>query len=73
MTVKSPVPNERRGKGRKPSHPAPRRKTRQMQACRAPHPGGKCPQCRRGRLDINGLLQLYCPNCGYVADGGGFT
>lgn len=41
--------------------------------CVAPRYGGKCPKCGRGKLDYNGLIELYCPACGYVAGGGGFS
>ncbi len=41
--------------------------------CHAPKYGGKCTKCGRGKLDYNGLLQLMCPVCGYVADSGGFS
>ncbi len=44
-----------------------------VKPCRAPKYQGKCPRCGRGRLDYNGLLELYCPACGYVAPGGGFS
>ena len=27
--------------------------------------GDPCPQCGRGKLDYNGLLELECPLCGY--------
>lgn len=33
-----------------------------------------CPQCKEGRLDYNGMLQLECPACGFInAEGGGCT
>lgn len=35
-------------------------------------PGELCPQCREGRLDYDGLLNLVCPKCGYAL-GGCFT
>jgi hypothetical protein len=38
------------------------------------HSGELCPQCGTGLLDYNGLLQLECPNCGFInAEGGGCT
>jgi len=43
------------------------------QRCRAPKVGGKCPKCGRGKLDYNGLIELDCPACGYVASSGGFS
>ncbi|HSQ39038.1 MAG TPA: hypothetical protein VLM78_02665 [Anaerolineales bacterium] len=58
---------------KKTSRPAPNRQVRKVATCRAPRPGQPCPQCKKGRLDYNGLLQLSCPSCGYVAEGGGFT
>jgi hypothetical protein len=50
-----------------------RRTTRTSQACRAPYRGQKCIRCRQARLEYDGLAQLSCPVCGYVAEGGGFT
>jgi len=41
--------------------------------CHVPRPGQKCPNCGRGILDYDGLLQLSCPVCRHVAAGGGFT
>ncbi len=36
--------------------------------------GSLCPQCGRGDLDYNGLLELECPVCGYRDTGGaGYT
>jgi uncharacterized protein (DUF983 family) len=35
------------------------------------HRGSVCPKCGEGLLDYNGLLDLECPNCGYVESGGG--
>jgi len=36
--------------------------------------GQPCPNCKEGRLDYNGLLQLECPACGFVSgEGGGCT
>lgn len=36
--------------------------------------GAVCPQCKNGKLDYNGLLQLECPKCGFInGDGGGCT
>ena len=34
--------------------------------------GRTCPQCGKGKLDYNSLLNLYCPKCGYET-GGSFT
>lgn len=34
--------------------------------------GDLCPQCKRARLDYDGLLNLSCPECGYAV-GGCFT
>jgi uncharacterized protein (DUF983 family) len=59
--------------GTKSSGPAPKRQVRKTVSCRAPCLGQRCPQCKKGRLDYDGLLQLACPICGYVADAGGFT
>jgi uncharacterized protein (DUF983 family) len=37
-------------------------------------PGSTCPDCGRGRLDYNGLLELECPACGYrLGSGAGCT
>ncbi len=30
-----------------------------------PRWGEVCPQCGKGELDWNGLLELECPECGY--------
>lgn len=38
----------------------------------APGPGSRCPACRRGILDYDGLLVLRCPLCDF-AEGGCFT
>lgn len=61
---------KRRQTKKKTSKP---RTARRPKVCRAPCPGQKCPQCGKGKLDFDGLLQLCCPECGYVASGGGFT
>lgn len=37
-----------------------------------PRAGEVCPQCKTGRLDYDGLLNLVCPGCGYAL-GGSFT
>jgi len=42
-------------------------------SCSAPHAGQKCPECGKGKLDYDGMLQLCCPVCGHLASGGGFT
>lgn len=34
--------------------------------------GDLCPQCKQGRLDYDGLLNLSCDRCGYTL-GGCFT
>jgi hypothetical protein len=34
--------------------------------------GDLCPQCRGGRLDYDGMLNLTCPVCAYAV-GGCFT
>jgi len=47
-----------------------RRKTR---SCGMPRPGQKCPQCQKGKLDYNGMLNLVCPQCGHLAFTGSFT
>ncbi|MCZ7549625.1 MAG: hypothetical protein M5U11_10835 [Anaerolineales bacterium] len=59
--------------GKRPSRPAAKRKAKKPPVCRAPRFGGRCPQCKKGRLDYDGLLILHCPLCGYSAGGGGFT
>ncbi len=33
--------------------------------------GSVCPKCGEARLDYNGVLDLQCPKCGFVAGGGG--
>jgi len=35
-----------------------------------PGPGASCPNCGKGKLDYNGLLELECPRCGYVISSG---
>ncbi len=36
--------------------------------------GSICPNCGKGKLDYNGLLELECPVCGYRDTGGaGYT
>ena len=37
-----------------------------------PHAGSLCPKCQEAYLDYDGLLNLRCPNCGYLV-GGCFT
>jgi len=32
--------------------------------------GDTCPQCSKGKLDYNGLLDLACDQCGYALSGG---
>ncbi|HTP08204.1 MAG TPA: hypothetical protein VMP08_08145, partial [Anaerolineae bacterium] len=46
---------------------------RQARSCGLPRPGQKCPQCRQGKLDYDGLLNLVCPACGHTAFAGSFT
>jgi hypothetical protein len=31
-----------------------------------------CPRCEKAVMEINFLMNLYCPNCEYVL-GGGYT
>jgi len=70
------MPNSRTGTVKRPkvkkklSKP---RATSRSRSCRAPHAGQKCPNCGKGKLDYDGLLQLSCPYCGHLASGGGFT
>lgn len=33
-------------------------------------PGRSCPECGKGKLDYNGLLELECPLCGFRSGGG---
>lgn len=33
--------------------------------------GSLCPNCGKGKLDYNGLLELECLVCGYALSGGG--
>jgi uncharacterized protein (DUF983 family) len=33
--------------------------------------GDRCPACTKGRLDYNGLLELACPDCGFIVSGAG--
>jgi len=33
--------------------------------------GDVCPVCRAGRLDYDGMLNLFCPVCGRKFNGGG--
>jgi len=35
--------------------------------------GDRCPRCKKAKLDYDGLIQLSCLHCGFVADPGGFT
>jgi len=28
-----------------------------------------CPNCKTGKMDYDGLLNLYCQNCGYTLAG----
>jgi len=35
--------------------------------------GDPCPNCKRARLDYNGLLNLTCPSCGDAFGSGWFT
>jgi len=46
---------------------------RESRECGPPRAGQTCPNCGKGQLDYDGLLQLSCPLCGYVAEGGSFT
>jgi len=35
----------------------------------APSAGESCPQCRVGKLDYDGCLNLACARCGYLTIG----
>ena len=36
--------------------------------------GATCPQCGKGKLEYNGMLQLECPACGFSnGEAGGCT
>lgn len=41
--------------------------------CQSPSRGSTCPECEKGILNYDGLLNLVCPVCGYQAPGGAFT
>ncbi len=47
--------------------------SRKRRSCVLPRPGRKCPRCRKGKLDYDGLLNLVCPQCGHVALAGSFS
>jgi uncharacterized protein (DUF983 family) len=55
--------------GLRPSLPRPPRPDRSAPA--PLHLGDRCPSCGQGRLDYNGLLDLECPLCRFVANSGG--
>jgi len=44
-----------------------------QQAFRPPRSGDLCPACQQAKLDYDGMLNLTCARCGYVAGGGCFT
>lgn len=51
-----------------------RRPSAPTDACRLPtRPGQLCPTCQRGHLEYDALFRLVCPECGYAAEGGGYT
>jgi hypothetical protein len=54
----------------KPAAPA-RQSSRKSRRPPPPRSGDLCPNCQAGRLDYDGLLNLSCQACGYVADGSG--
>ncbi len=31
--------------------------------------GMRCPRCKKGMIDYNGMLNLVCPNCGLTEAG----
>jgi uncharacterized protein (DUF983 family) len=62
-----------KGNARRSIHGSKRKSTRTTRVCQAPRRGQECPHCHNGKLDYDGLAQLSCPVCGYVAEGGGFT
>lgn len=33
------------------------------------HQGDRCPQCKTGRLEYDGMLNLVCPACAYALSG----
>lgn len=70
MATSIPHKSKSRQLKKKTSKP---RAARKSKVCSAPRPGQKCPECGKGKLDYDGLLQLCCPVCGYTASGGGFT
>lgn len=61
--MKSPVTFqiEEHPKEENPAPPVPQNPLRR---------GAPCPQCHKGRLDYNGLLELECPECGFSSSSG---
>jgi ribosomal protein L37AE/L43A len=41
-----------------------------IEIVRPPKRGDECPQCKQGKLDYNGMLDLECDHCRYTLSGG---
>jgi len=65
--------SKRKGGARPPIRGPRSRTIRTSRICQTPRRGQMCGHCRQGQLEYDGLAQLSCPVCGYVAEGGSFT
>lgn len=61
----SPIPRLRDSNKAAGAQELPRRRLRSL----SPKLRGLCPACHKGRLELDGCLNLACPACGNLVSG----